>query len=56
MPNERDDGYLTKDEWIKIGDLTRQCADSCRIDPKFYSQYDVKKVCVTWTAEACWRD
>ena len=43
MPNERDDGYLTKDEWIKIGDLTRQCADSCRIDPKFYSQYDVKK-------------
>ena len=43
MPNERDEGYLTKDEWIKIGDLTRQCADSCRIDPKFYSQYDVKK-------------
>ena len=41
--NEREDGFLTKDEWMKIGDLTRQCADACRIDPKFYEQYDVKK-------------
>ena len=41
--NEREDGFLTKDEWMKIGDLTRQCADACRIDPKYYAQYDVKK-------------
>ena len=41
--NEREDGFLTKDEWMKIGDLTRQCADACRIDPKYYEQYDVKK-------------
>ena len=41
--NEREDGFLTKAEWIKIGDLTRQCADACRIDPKYYEQYDVKK-------------
>lgn len=41
--NEREDGFLTKEEWMKIGDLTRQCADACRIDPKFYEQYDVKK-------------
>ena len=40
---EREDGFLTKDEWMKIGDLTRQCADACRIDPKYYEQYDVKK-------------
>ncbi len=43
MPNEREETYLTKDEWIKIGDLTRQCADACRIDPSLYSKYDVKK-------------
>ena len=40
---DHENGFLTKDEWVKIGDLTRQCADACRIDPKFYEQYDVKK-------------
>ena len=40
---ERDDYFLTKDEWVKIGGLTRQCVDACRIDPKYYEQYDVKK-------------
>ena len=41
--SERDDYFLTKDEWVKIGGLTRQCVDACRIDPKYYEQYDVKK-------------
>ncbi len=40
---DRSDGFLSKDEWVKIGGLTRQCVDACRIDPKYYEQYDVKK-------------
>ncbi len=40
---ERTDGFLSNEEWLKIGGLTRQCVDACRIDPKYYEQYDVKK-------------
>ena len=40
---ERTDGFLSNEEWLKIWGLTRQCVDACRIDPKYYEQYDVKK-------------
>lgn len=55
MPNNNEMIFDYSDNNPKIMSLADICLANNNIDQSLYTKYDVKEVCVIWTARAFWQ-